>query len=102
MALKAEALGLAVAAELPLIVIDVQRAGPSTGMPTKPEQGDLNLALYGRHGEAPLPILAPATPSECFAIMIEAEDKVARALISDNCQVDYFVHHMMDLETGGS
>ncbi|MCZ6888205.1 MAG: 2-oxoacid:acceptor oxidoreductase subunit alpha [Gammaproteobacteria bacterium] len=71
-ALKAEALGLAVAAELPLIVVDVQRSGPSTGMPTKPEQADLNLALYGRHGEAPLPILAPATPVECFGIMIEA------------------------------
>lgn len=72
LALKAEALGLAVAAELPLIVINVQRAGPSTGMPTKPEQADLNMALYGRHGEAPLPVLAPATPSECFLIMIEA------------------------------
>ena len=72
LALKAEALGLAVAAELPLIVVDVQRAGPSTGMPTKPEQADLNLALYGRHGEAPVPVLAPATPSECFRIMIEA------------------------------
>ena len=72
LSLKTEALGLAVAVELPLVVIDVQRAGPSTGMPTKPEQADLNLALYGRHGEAPLPVLAPATPSECFAIMIEA------------------------------
>ena len=71
-ALKSEALGLAVAAELPLLAIDVQRAGPSTGMPTKPEQADLNLALYGRHGEAPLPVLAPATPSECFDIVIEA------------------------------
>lgn len=72
LSLKTEALGLAVAVELPLLVIDVQRAGPSTGMPTKPEQADLNLALYGRHGEAPLPVLAPATPSECFGIMIEA------------------------------
>ena len=72
LALKAEALGLAVAVELPLLAIDVQRAGPSTGMPTKPEQADLNLALYGRHGEAPLPVLAPATPSECFRIVIEA------------------------------
>ena len=71
-ALKAEALGLAVAAELPLLAIDVQRAGPSTGMPTKPEQADLNLALYGRHGEAPLPVLAPATPSECFDVVLEA------------------------------
>ena len=72
MALKAETLGLAAAAELPLIAINVQRAGPSTGMPTKPEQADLNMALYGRHGESPLPVLAPATPSECFRIMIEA------------------------------
>ncbi len=70
--LKGEALGLAVAVELPLVAIDVQRAGPSTGMPTKPEQADLNLALYGRHGEAPLPVLAPATPAECFHVVIEA------------------------------
>ena len=72
LALKGEALGLAVAVELPLLTIDVQRAGPSTGMPTKPEQADLNLAMYGRHGEAPLPVLAPATPAECFPIVIEA------------------------------
>ena len=72
LALKAEALGLAVAAELPLLAIDVQRAGPSTGMPTKPEQADLNLALHGRHGEAPLPVLAAATPGECFHIVVEA------------------------------
>ena len=72
LSLKTEALGLAVAVELPLLVIDVQRAGPSTGMPTKPEQSDLNLALYGRHGEAPLPVLAPATSSDCFRITIEA------------------------------
>ncbi len=71
-ALKGEALGLAVATELPLIVIDVQRAGPSTGMPTKAEQTDLNIAAIGRHGEAPIPVLAPAKPSECFDIMIEA------------------------------
>lgn len=71
-ALKGESLGLAVATELPLIVIDVQRAGPSTGMPTKAEQTDLNIAAYGRHGEAPCPILAPAKPAECFDIMLEA------------------------------
>ena len=71
-ALKAEALGLAVATELPLIVINVQRAGPSTGMPTKAEQADLFMALHGRHGEAPMPVLAPATPAECFDMMIEA------------------------------
>lgn len=72
LALKGEALGLAVAVELPLLAIDVQRTGPSTGMPTKPEQADLNLAMYGRHGEAPLPVLAPATPTECFPTVIEA------------------------------
>lgn len=71
-ALKAEALGLAVATELPLVVINVQRAGPSTGMPTKTEQADLELALYGRHGEAPMIVLAPATPSECFEMAVDA------------------------------
>ncbi len=72
LSLKTEALGLAMAAELPLVVIDVQRAGPSTGMPTKPEQSDLDLAVFGRHGEAPLPVLAPATPADGFAIMVDA------------------------------
>ena len=72
LSLKTEALGLGIAVELPLIVIDVQRAGPSTGMPTKPEQSDLAMAIHGRHGEAPCPVLAPATPDECFWIMIEA------------------------------
>jgi len=70
--LKSETLGLAINLELPLIVVDVQRGGPSTGLPTKTEQADLLHALYGRHGEAPLPILAPQTPSDCFAIAIEA------------------------------
>jgi len=72
LALKTEALGLAVMAELPLVVIDVQRAGPSTGMPTKVEQADLFQAMYGRHGEAPLPVIAPATPAECFSMAFEA------------------------------
>ena len=72
MDLKAEMLGLAVSLELPLVVIDVQRAGPSTGLPTKTEQSDLLAAMYGRHGEAPLPIVAPGTPSQCFAAAIEA------------------------------
>jgi 2-oxoglutarate ferredoxin oxidoreductase subunit alpha len=71
-ALKTEALGLAVTAELPLVVLDVQRAGPSTGMPTKPEQADLDMAVLGRHGESPLPVLAPATPGDCFDIVIDA------------------------------
>ena len=72
MALKAETIGLAVSLELPLIVIDVQRAGPSTGMPTKTEQADLLMALYGRNGESPVVVLAPATPSDCFDIALEA------------------------------
>lgn len=71
-ALMTEALGLAVITELPLVVINVQRAGPSTGMPTKPEQGDLLQAMFGRNGEAPLPVLAPQTPGDCFNMAIEA------------------------------
>jgi 2-oxoglutarate ferredoxin oxidoreductase subunit alpha len=66
LALKSEAIGLAVMAELPLVVVDVQRAGPSTGMPTKSEQGDLMQALYGRNGESPVVVLSAATPSDCF------------------------------------
>jgi 2-oxoglutarate ferredoxin oxidoreductase subunit alpha len=72
MDLKAETVGLAVALELPLVVIDVQRAGPSTGMPTKTEAADLMMALYGRHGESPLPVVAASTPSGCFQAAIEA------------------------------
>jgi 2-oxoglutarate/2-oxoacid ferredoxin oxidoreductase subunit alpha len=70
--LKSETIGLAINLELPLIVIDVQRGGPSTGLPTKTEQADLLHAMYGRHGEAPLPIVAARTPSDCFAKAIEA------------------------------
>ncbi len=72
MDLKAETIGLAVALELPMIVVDVQRAGPSTGMPTKTEQSDLLMALYGRHGESPLPVIAPSTPGGCFHAAFEA------------------------------
>jgi 2-oxoglutarate/2-oxoacid ferredoxin oxidoreductase subunit alpha len=70
--LKMETVGLAVSTELPLIVVDVQRAGPSTGMPTKTEQADLLLALYGRNGESPVPVVAAASPSDCFNAAIEA------------------------------
>jgi 2-oxoglutarate ferredoxin oxidoreductase subunit alpha len=70
--LKAETVGLAVALELPLVVCDVQRAGPSTGMPTKTEQTDLLLAMFGRHGEAPVPIIAAQSPADCFHAAIEA------------------------------
>lgn len=71
-ALKTEAIGLAVMTELPLIVIDVQRGGPSTGLPTKTEQTDLFQAMYGRNGEAPVAIIAPSAPSDCFQMAIEA------------------------------
>ncbi len=72
MALKGEAMGLAIMTELPLIIFDIQRAGPSTGMPTKTEQSDLFQAVWGRNADAPLVVLAPATPGECFAIAIQA------------------------------
>jgi 2-oxoglutarate/2-oxoacid ferredoxin oxidoreductase subunit alpha len=70
--LKSEGMGLAVSLELPLVIIDVQRGGPSTGLPTKTEQADLLLAMYGRHGEAPLPIVAACSPSHCFEAAFEA------------------------------
>ena len=70
--LKSETVGLAVTLELPLVIIDVQRAGPSTGMPTKPEQADLLMVLFGRNGESPVPVLAASTPGECFHAAIEA------------------------------
>ena len=70
--LKAETVGLAVMLELPLVIIDVQRAGPSTGMPTKPEQGDLLMVLFGRNSESPVPVLAAGTPGDCFYAAIEA------------------------------
>ena len=71
-ALKTEAMGLAVMVELPLVVVDVQRAGPSTGMPTKNEQADLLQLMFGRNSDSPIPIVAPATPGECFDLAIEA------------------------------
>jgi 2-oxoglutarate/2-oxoacid ferredoxin oxidoreductase subunit alpha len=88
MALKTEMLGLAVMLELPLVVVDVQRAGPSTGMPTRTEQADLNLALFGRHGEAPLPVIAAFSPGDCFAAAYEAariaiEHRTPVILLSD-------------------
>ncbi|MEX2011192.1 MAG: 2-oxoglutarate ferredoxin oxidoreductase subunit alpha, partial [Chloroflexota bacterium] len=71
-ALKSEALGLAIMVELPLVVVDVQRAGPSTGMPTKNEQADLLQVMFGRNSDSPVPIVAPATPGECFDYAVEA------------------------------
>jgi 2-oxoglutarate/2-oxoacid ferredoxin oxidoreductase subunit alpha len=72
MALKTEALGLAVAVEIPLVICDIQRGGPSTGLPTKTEQADLLQALFGRNSEAPIPVLAASTPADCFWVAIEA------------------------------
>ena len=71
-ALKAETIGLAVSLELPLVIVDIQRGGPSTGLPTKTEQADLLQAMYGRNGEAPVPIIAPRSPADCFHAAIEA------------------------------
>ncbi|MFF3150499.1 2-oxoacid:acceptor oxidoreductase family protein, partial [Streptomyces sp. NPDC057927] len=71
-ALKSETIGLAVSLELPLLVIDIQRGGPSTGLPTKTEQADLLQAMYGRNGEAPVPVVAPCTPADCFDAALEA------------------------------
>jgi 2-oxoglutarate ferredoxin oxidoreductase subunit alpha len=72
LALKGEALGLAISLELPVVVVDIQRGGPSTGLPTKTEAADLLQALYGRHGEAPVPVLAAKSPAHCFEVAIEA------------------------------
>jgi 2-oxoglutarate ferredoxin oxidoreductase subunit alpha len=88
-ALKGETISLAIALELPLVIVDVQRAGPSTGLPTKTEQADLNMALYGRHGEAPLAVIAPRSPSDCFHAAIEAarialKYRTPVILLSDN------------------
>lgn len=88
-ALKSEAISLAFMTELPLIVINVQRGGPSTGLPTKPEQSDLLFSLYGRHGESPIPVLAASTPSDAFAMAIEAARIAVKymtpvLLLSDN------------------
>ncbi len=78
--LKQEALNLAVMAELPLVVVDIQRGGPSTGLPTKTEQADLLLALHGRNSDSPIPVLAPSTPGECFDVMLEAFQLAVRSM----------------------
>lgn len=87
-ALKGEAIGLAVSLELPLVIVDIQRGGPSTGLPTKTEASDLMMAMYGRHGESPMPIVAAYSPSQCFDAAIEAarlalEYKTPVMLLSD-------------------
>jgi len=88
LSLKSEAIGLAVMAELPLVIVDVQRAGPSTGMPTKSEQSDLNMALFGRNGEAPCIVIAASSPSDCFyqaynAAKLSMENMTPVILLSD-------------------
>ncbi len=89
LALKSEGISLAVSLELPMVIVDVQRAGPATGMPTKPEQSDLLFAMYGRHGESPLPVVAVATPSDAFETTFEAVRLAVKymtpvLLLSDN------------------
>ena len=71
-ALKAEGISLAVASELPLVIVNTQRGGPSTGLPTKTEQSDFNMALFGRHGDTPIPVVAASTATDCFDVAIEA------------------------------
>lgn len=88
MDLKAETIGLALMLELPMVIVDVQRAGPSTGLPTKTEQSDLLMAMYGRHGDAPLPIVAAQTPGDCFrsafeAVQIAVERRTPVILLTD-------------------
>ncbi|MEI2689983.1 MAG: 2-oxoacid:acceptor oxidoreductase subunit alpha [Anaerolineae bacterium] len=80
LALKSEAINLAVVLELPMVIVDVQRGGPSTGLPTKPEQADLLQAMFGRNGESPIPVLAPQSPADCFDVTIEAFRIAVRAM----------------------
>ncbi len=90
-ALKTEALGLAVMVELPLVVVNVQRGGPSTGLPTKTEQADLLQALYGRNGEAPIPIVAASTPSDCFYAVFEAARIALKYMTPVFCLTDGYL-----------
>lgn len=80
LALKSEAVNLAIMLELPLVIVDVQRGGPSTGLPTKTEQSDLLQAMFGRNGDSPIPIIAPCTPGDCFGMAIEAFRMAVRAM----------------------
>ncbi|MCZ7628633.1 MAG: hypothetical protein M5U19_06050 [Microthrixaceae bacterium] len=74
LALKSETIDLAVSLELPLVIVDIQRGGPSTGLPTKTEQSDLTQAIFGRHGESPLPVIAASRPADCFECAIQAAE----------------------------
>ena len=93
LALKSEALGLAVMVELPLVVAVIQRSGPSTGMPTKTDQADLLQAMFGRNGECPVAIVAPATPTECFDMAIEAWRIAIRHMVPDDLPVGRLPRH---------
>jgi 2-oxoglutarate ferredoxin oxidoreductase subunit alpha len=91
LALKTEALGLAVMVELPLVVVDVQRGGPSTGLPTKTEQADLLQVVYGRNGEAPLPVIAAATPADCFNAAFESARIAIKYMTPVICMTDGYL-----------
>ncbi len=91
MALKTEAIGLATILEIPLIIIDIQRGGPSTGLPTKTEQSDLMQAMYGRHGEGPLPVIAASTPSDCFNTVLEAARIAVEHMTPVICLTDGYI-----------
>ncbi len=91
LSLKSEALGLAIMLELPLVIVDVQRGGPSTGLPTKTEQADLLQAMYGRNGEAPLCIVAPSTPAECFDMVYEAARIAIKYMTPVICLTDGYL-----------
>jgi 2-oxoglutarate ferredoxin oxidoreductase subunit alpha len=91
LALKTEAIGLAIMLELPLVILDVQRGGPSTGLPTKTEQADLLQAVHGRNGEAPLCVIAPATPAECFQMAYEAARLAVKYMTPVICLTDGYL-----------
>lgn len=91
LALKTEAIGLAVMVELPLVIIDVQRGGPSTGLPTKTEQADLLQAMYGRNGECPVPVVAACTPADCFTMAYEAARIALKYMVPVICLTDGYL-----------
>ena len=91
LALKTEALGLAVMVELPLVVVDVQRGGPSTGLPTKTEQADLLQVVYGRNGESPIPVIAAATPADCFDAVFESASIAIKFMTPVICLTDGYL-----------
>src|SRR5262249_35445556 len=93
LALKAEAIGLAVMTELPVVIVDVQRGGPSTGLPTKTEQADLLQAMFGRNGECPVPIIAACSPADCFQATIEAFARATNDIAQEPVLADRDLAH---------